>query len=254
MPTDSEPTSGAASTAASASEMIMPTGSSTSSSMGSPVSNATTGSSMLSSGTSASMQKSSGSSRNLLIIGAILLFLCICCVIPLICLATGSLSSVTDSINRAADRQVINNITVPENNTPGATTPGTTPPAGGSTLPTGGTDIGTSKTVDDWTVTLGSATKSGSSYILDLSVRNNSGESQTFSTILQTTLKSSSNSDYSQDFFFDRGGKAQLDGSVAARAVKQGVMAFRVDDNPSDLTLVVSGGLLSDSKVEFKIK
>lgn len=108
----------------------------------------------------------------------------------------------------------------------------------------------------DFVVRVDDVNQNGDDVEISLSIKNNSGSTQTFSTLLYLSLVSDTNADgYIQDFLsplYQQDG-AQLDGEIAAGATDRGVVVYKVTDNPRSLTLKVSQGLFSGEYVSIPI-
>lgn len=200
-----------------------------------------------------------GGNKGLLIVGGILLFCCVCCILPVgILAATGGLNASFNlgNLTSPSTTQLENNINDLINDNlnggdSGSSDNGST--ASDAPAAPGNPELGASKTAGDWGITLHSVKKDGDTYILDMSLKNNDTTTATFSTILQMRVSSSKKDSYSQDFFFDRDDADLLDGEIAAGETRRGLIAFDINDNPSDLKLVVKEGFLSDVEASFRL-
>jgi hypothetical protein len=111
-------------------------------------------------------------------------------------------------------------------------------------------------TGSDFEVRVDDVNRNGDDVEISLSVKNNSSDSQTFSTLIYLSLVSDTNSDgYMQDFLTPlyREEGAQLDAEIPAGETDRGVVVYKITDNPNSLTLRVSEGLFSGEYVSIPI-
>lgn len=184
---------------------------------------------------------------------ALLIILLLCCLASLIGGGFGLMnylgtqnSGTTDTTNGSTT----NNGSTGTDGTDGSDgTDGTTPPPTddeGDFIDVGG----------GFEVRVDSVRENGDDVEVSMSIKNTSSDPQTFSTLLYLSLVSDTNPEgYVQNFFSARYQEdgAQLDGEIGGGEIDQGIVVYRVNDNPATLTLNVSEGLLSDSFVEIPI-